>query len=210
MQKIYQSGFSMFEIAFVIVIISLLATIMMIGKNLAINTQVSRLEHDFHSIQTAIYDSQNGSRSMHGNVRKASLQLQDSAAVGDNSNWNAIVEGKWSSTSGETFGLWMNLRPAGFAQGSTNKIPNSYVPLKPSSSEDGVPENYSALITGLKGDYIICTHNVAGRLAKELDLIMDDGITASGNMMVSNSIGGAAIATDRIINSSAYVVCLGV
>jgi len=200
----------MFEITFAIVIICLSVTAMWIGQNVTINLKVDHLAHDFHSIQMAIYDSQDGLRTKHDNVHKASLRLPDSAAVGDNNNWNAILGGSWNSTSGESFSLWQNLRPAGLAQGSTNKNPNSYVPLKSYGSGSGVPENYSALIAGLNGDYIICSHNIAGRFAKELDLVMDDGNAASGPLRVTNSIGGKGIATDSIDNGAAYMVCLEV
>jgi len=210
MQRIYQSGFTLFEIASAMVIICLLATIMWIGQSVMFNLKVSRLTRDFHSVQMAIYDSQDGLRAKHGGIHMASLHLQDSAAVSDKSNWNAIVGGKWNSTSGENFSLWQNLRLAGFAPGSANKNPDSYVPLKSSGNETGVSDKYSAPITGIKGDYVICTNNIAGQFAKELDLVMDDGNTASGSMRVSNAIGSTGIATDSIVNSAAYLVCLGV
>ena len=210
MQRIYQSGFTLFEIASAMVIICLLATIMWIGQSVMFNLKVSRLTRDFHSVQMAIYDSQDGVRAKNGGIHMASLHLQDSAAVSDKSNWNAIIGGKWNSSSGENFSLWQNLRPVGLAQGAANKYPDSYVPLKSSGNETGVSENYSAPIAGIKGDYVICTNNIAGQFAKELDLVMDDGNTASGSMRVSNAIGSTGIATDSIVDSSAYLVCLGV
>lgn len=198
----------MFEVVLAIVIVCLLVTILWSGGNAAINLKVNRLANDFHTIQLAIYDSQAGGRQMHGKVHKASLTLQDSAAAGDNGNRNAIIDGNWNSTSGAVFSLWKNPGSAGLKQGETSSNPDSYVPLK--SHGTGIRENYSALIAGLKGDYIICTSNLAGRLAKELDLVMDDGNTVSGPVMVSGSIGGTAVATDSIDNRAAYTVCFGI
>jgi hypothetical protein len=210
MKKIYQSGFTLFEIASSIVIIFLLATIMWIGQSVMFNLKVSRLTRDFHSIQMAIYDSRDGLRAKLGDVHTASLHFRDSASVSDKSNWNAIVGGKWNSTSGENFSLWQNLRPVGLAQGVANRNPDSYVPLKSSGNETGVSENHSAPIAGIKGDYVICTNSIAGQFAKELDIVMDDGNTTSGSMRVSNSFGSTGIAMDNIVNNSTYLVCLGV
>jgi prepilin-type N-terminal cleavage/methylation domain-containing protein len=210
MQQINQKGFTLFEIAFAVVIISLLATIMVMGQNFTVNSQVNRLEHDFRSIQTAIYDTQDVLRSKHGDVHKVSLHLQDSAALGNNGNLNGNIDGNWSSTSGENFKLWQIVRPGSFAQGLTDTKLNVHVPLKLPGGVIGVTEAHDALIAGLSGNYTICTNNIAGQLVKKLDLVMDDGNTATGSMRVSNSVGGSAIATDGIVNSSTYMVCLGV
>jgi type II secretory pathway pseudopilin PulG len=210
MQRMSQFGFTLFEITFAIVIMFLLATIMVMGQDFTINSQVNRLEHDFRSIQTAIYDTQDKVRSKYGDARKVSLRMQDSAASSNNGNSSPYIDVNWNSTSGEAFKLWKKVLPAGFAQGlaDTNLIASA--PLKLPGGIIGISETHDALIAGLKGNYAICTNNIAGRVAKKLDLVMDDGNTASGSMRVSNLIGGAAIATDSIVNGSVYMVCLGV
>jgi type II secretory pathway pseudopilin PulG len=211
-QRTNQSGFTLFEIGLAIVIICLLATFVVIGQNFTIYFQVNRLEHDFRSIQTAIYDSRDGVRSKHGVARKVSLHLQDSAIPGNNSNLNMIADRNWNSASGEDFKLWYKVHPPGFAQGSTDANLNVYVPPKlqlPGGVVE-ISETYNEPIPGFKGNYSICANNIAGKLVKQLDLVLDDGNTASGSMMVSNSVGGTAIATDSIISSSVYMVCLEV
>jgi prepilin-type N-terminal cleavage/methylation domain-containing protein len=210
MQRAKQFGFTLIEITLAIVIICLVAAIMGIGQNLTMIAKVNRLYHDFHSIQTAIYDSQVRLRQIHGNIHKASSQLADSGSIGNSSNGNAILGENWMSTSGETFNLWQNVQPAGIAQGLTDTNSNSYVPLNTSGSIVGISKVFNAPIAGLKGSYIICTNNIAGSLIKQLDLEMDDGNTASGSMMVANAIGGTGIATDSITDSATYLVCQGV
>ncbi len=209
MRRIYQFGFTLFEITFVTVMIFLLGTIIAMGQHLTTDLKVSRLDQDLRSIQAAIYNSQDRSRPMHGNFHKVSSH-QDSAALSNNSNWNAIFSENWASASGETFNLWQNIQPAGFPQGSMDSNSNAYVPLKSSVGNIGVPKAHNAPIAGLKANYIVCTNNIAGKLAKQLDHEMDDGNTASGSMMVSNASGGTGITTDSIVDSSTYMVCLGV
>ncbi len=210
MQRNSQSGFTLFEMGFAIAIVCLLATVTVMGQDFTINSQVNRLERDFRSIQNAVYDSQDAVRSKHGDIHKASLRLQDAVAAGNNSSLNSIQDGSWNSASGETFKIWKYIRQTGFAQNSGDTNPRPRVSLKLPGGIIGVSETDSTLITGLAGNYTICTNNIAGRLVKKLDLVMDDGNTASGSMRVSNSIGGTAIATENIVNSSVYMVCMGV
>lgn len=210
MQRKNQFGFTLFEITFAIVITFLLVTIMVMAQDFTVNSQVNRLERDFRSIQTAFYDSLDAVRAKRSGVRRVSLDLPGSADSSTNSDSNAIIDGNWNSTSGETFKLWHYVRPAGLALGSTDTNLHAHVPLKLPGGVVGVSDTYNALIAGLDGNYTICANNVEGRLAKKLDLVIDDGNTDSGSMRVSNSIGGTAVATDSIVNDSAYMVCLGV
>jgi hypothetical protein len=210
MQRNCQFGFTMFEIGSATAIICLLATIMLMGREFTINSQVKRLERDFRSIQTAVYDLRDGLRLKQGDVRKVSLHLQDAAAPSNNGNLDASLDVNWNSTSGVPFKLWKKVRSGTLAQGSMDTNLQVPVPLKLPGGFIGVSGTDSAIIAGLNGDYIICTNNIAGKLAKELDLVMDDGNTASGLMMVSNSVGGAGIAKDSIADGARYLVCLGV
>lgn len=180
-------------------IVCLLATVMVMGQTLTVDSQVGRLESDFRSIQTAIYDSQDEAHRQ-GNMRKVSF------ASANNGNRNGNIDGNWNSSSGEYFQLWKYAR----AGGDADKIAHLHAPLKLSGGVIAVSETYDALIAGLKGNYAICTNNIAGQVVKKLDLVMDDGNTASGLMRVTNSIGGMAIATDSIVKSTTYMVCLGV
>ena len=77
----------------------------------------------------------------------------------------------------------------------------------------GVTSAASTAITGLAGSYIICSDAIAGKFAKQLDIILDDGNTATGAMMVTvagTATGGTAIATANIVDDTPYLVCMGV
>jgi hypothetical protein len=210
MQQNNQGGATLFEITSVMAIVLLLITILLIGQKVTLNIQVNRLERDFNSIEATIFDAHNRLRPMKIISHDAPSNLLVSTADSNNSNWNAIIDGSWNSTSGDTFNVWQNVLVAGLPQGSTDKNLKAYVPLKPSGSVIDVSEASSAPIAELKGNYIICSSNIDGSLVKQLDLVIDDGNTASGSMMVSNTIGGAAITTYGIVNGNTYTVCMGV
>lgn len=210
MRQNNQGGATLFEITSVMAIVLLLITILLIGQKVTLNIQVNRLERDFNSIEATIFDAHNRLRPMKIISHDAPSNLLVSTADSNNSNWNAIIDGSWNSTSGDTFNVWQNVLEAGLPQGSTNKNLKAYVPLKPSGSVIDISEASSAPIAELKGNYIICSSNIDGSLVKQLDLVIDDGNTASGSMMVSNTIGGAAVTTYGIVNSNTYTVCMGV
>lgn len=208
MRRINQSGFTLFEITFVIVMMLLLAALIAMGQHITNDLKVNRLDHDLHHLQAAIYNSQDRLHPAHGDLHQASST--DSADFGDDGNWNEIAGANWEPASGKTFNLWRKVRPASVAGKATDKNSNAYVPLKSSGGITGASGTSRVPIAGLKGDYIICTDDVAGGLVRQLDREMDDGNTASGAMMVSNIIGGTGITADGIDDSSAYMVCLGV
>ena len=203
-QKI-QSGFSLFEITFVIVLTCLLATIMVIGQNFTISSKVNRLKQDFNSLQMVLYETQISSGSKQGNLQKASSRSPD-ATTHINRRENTL--GSWKSASGEIFNLWQNARPADPAKGSVYS--STYIALGASGSNIGKPGTASTPIAGFRSNYVICTNNIDGKLVKQLDLVMDDGNTATGAMMASKTVGGTSIDTDSIVKGSTFLVCLGV
>jgi hypothetical protein len=66
----------------------------------------------------------------------------------------------------------------------------------------------------IRGTYIICSPNILGKFAKQLDIQLDDGNTATGTMMATPTtgyaIGAAATATNLIDDAAIYTVCMGV
>jgi hypothetical protein len=207
MQQIKQSGFSLFEITFAIVLTCLLATAMVIGQNFTICSKVNRLKQDFSSLQTALYETQVSLRPKQGDSFQTASHSPKKNATGINGNRENILE-NWKSTSGEIFSLWQNVRPTDPATGLGNS--DMYVPLALSGKTSSVSEVAHAPITGLRNNHIICSNNIDGKLVKQLDVVMDDGNTASGSMLASKTFGGTSIATDSIATASTYMVCLGV
>ena len=68
----------------------------------------------------------------------------------------------------------------------------------------------SAPFTGMTGSYFICSGSILGRFAKQLDIQLDDGNTATGSLMVGTATGGAPTATTSVVDSTDYVVCMGI
>jgi hypothetical protein len=69
-------------------------------------------------------------------------------------------------------------------------------------------------ITGMTGTYQICSTGILGKFAKQLDIQMDDGNTATGSMRTTTNVTSttfgatAATATASVDDATSYTVCM--
>jgi hypothetical protein len=137
-----------------------------------------------------------------------------------NGTGNGIINGHWDTitTTDESQLFWQDVRLAGLAPG-----PTSGADLLPTNSAGGIIGVTNGTVTdnpvlGLNGTYIICSAGILGKFAKQLDIQMDDGNTASGSMRVIASaarpgpVQQPSIDLSTVPGSDAltYTVCLGV
>jgi hypothetical protein len=70
----------------------------------------------------------------------------------------------------------------------------------------------------LRGTYIVCSQGILGKFAKQLDITMDDGNTATGSVQVmanqaaNQTTAVAAVpttGTGGIDDATSYTVCMG-
>ena len=137
------------------------------------------------------------------------------AAVNLCATGNGIIEGAWNATAmnSESFVFWQHVRLAGFAPGTTDITAADYLPRNAMGGAIGVTNAANTAIAGLKGSYIICSDAIIGKFAKQLDITLDDGNTATGSMMITaagTTAGGTAIATGSVVDDVPYLVCMGV
>lgn len=205
-----ESGFTLIELAIVLVIIGLLLGGVLKGQELINSAKVKNMANDFKNIQIQIYSYQDKFRALPGDDKAATVNV---AATADG-NGNGVIEGAWNGASGETFNFWQHIRKAGLATGSTNTGDVNYTPKNTEGGRIGVQSNPDQTITGLSGSYAICSEGILGKFAKQLDVSLDDGDTATGNMMsaalssVNGTTGTAAISSASISDSTKYTVCM--
>jgi hypothetical protein len=62
------------------------------------------------------------------------------------------------------------------------------------------------------GTYFICSSGISGKFAKQLDNQLDDGNTNAGSMKAGPTADGstAGTATADIVDTTDYVVCMGI
>ena len=217
MQK--QNGFTLIEIAIVLVIIGLLLGGVMKGQELINSAKVKNLATDFRNIPVYIYGYQDKFKALPGDDAGAVAHVGGTLATTPaGSQGNGLIDGNWNSltTTDESYLFWQHIRLAGLAPGSTITGTTDYIPRNAVGGQIGITNAANSPITGLKGSYIICSDGISGKFAKQLDTTMDDGNTATGSMMVTatgTTTGGTPVpttGTGGIVDDTTYLVCMGV
>jgi prepilin-type N-terminal cleavage/methylation domain-containing protein len=189
-----QSGFTLIELAIVLVIIGLLLGGVLRGQSLIDSAKVKNMAADFRNAQVYVYGYQDKYHAIPGDDSKAAGNVGVAAA--EIGNGDGKIDGSWISTEtdDESLRFWLHIRKAGLATGSTTLAANtSFWPLNADNGRVGVQSGLTPSITGLSGVHVVCSDQILGKFAKQLDVNLDNGDTATGAMMVKD--WGAATAS---------------
>src|SRR5512145_2416226 len=137
--KKQQGGFTLVEIAIVLVIIGLLLGGVLKGQELINSAKVKNMINDFRTTSALVYGYQDRFRIFPGDQTQA--QLNDAfgnnvatactpAAAGLCAPNNGRLDGDWFSAAvtDETFVFWQHVRLANLATGATNTADANYLP----------------------------------------------------------------------------------
>lgn len=229
-----QSGFTLIEIAIVLVIIGLLLGGVLKGQELINSAKVKNLATDFRNIPVFIYGYQDKFKSLPGDDAGVVAHVTGTLATTGGTAGNGLIEGSWNSytKTEESYLFWQHVRLAGLTSGPTTipaapAIGDGYKPVNAVGGEIGIQsgtsdtsktpiKDLSTPAIAIRGTYIICSPNILGKFAKQLDIQLDDGNTATGSMMsvvtttTAYTIGAAATATASVNDADIVTVCMGV
>ena len=212
-----QSGFTLVEIAIVLVIIGLLLGGVLKGQELVNNAKVKNLANDFRGISSFVYAYQDRFRALPGDDRAASTHLNGgtNAANANNTLGNARINGSWNSTTAtdESFLFWQHVRLAGLATGTTDIAAADYVPRNAEGGVIGVTSEQvlTKPATPYPASFYVCSQGIQGRFARQLDTTLDDGNTKTGTVRV---LTDNVASMEEAINVTAaddavlYTVCM--
>ena len=219
--KSQQSGFTLVEIAIVLVIIGLLLGGILKGQELINSAKVKNLANDFRTIPTFIYAYQDKFRSLPGDDNSVVTHVGASGTpASTGALGNGVIENSplSSTATHESFLFWQHVRLANLAAGPTATGDADYRPKNSVGGYIGIASlvNTGAMAnavinapTTMNGTYQICSEGILGKFAKQLDTQMDDGNTLTGSMRSSLMTAQAtAIATASIDDATPYLVCM--
>jgi prepilin-type N-terminal cleavage/methylation domain-containing protein len=221
--KSQQSGFTLVEIAIVLVIIGLLLGGILKGQELINSAKVKNLANDFRVIPTYIYAYQDKFKALPGDDASAVSHLGSACDGTDckNGNGNGVIDGNWNdAASGKTepVEFWAHVRIANLAAGPTVTSDPDYIPKNAVGGIIGITSATSTqTVGGITGTYVVCSGSILGKFAKQLDIQMDDGNTATGSMRTIGdgtgtlvaSGGTSGVATTSVDDAKTYQVCMG-
>jgi prepilin-type N-terminal cleavage/methylation domain-containing protein len=205
--KTRQQGFTLVEIAIVLVIIGLLLGGILKGQEMITQARIKNVIADFSGISAAYYGYQDRYRAIPGDDAGATRW---STTAGDG---NGSVAGDYNSTvnNAESRLWWDHLRRAGFVAGTGQQQP-----LNAASGMLGVQTGMGTGSGNALGGFsslIICSANLADKIAIAIDSQMDDGqpgagalraqLQAANNPAIENNAASAYAET----GTNVYVAC---
>jgi prepilin-type N-terminal cleavage/methylation domain-containing protein len=220
--KRQQQGFTLVEIAIVLVIIGLLLGGILKGQEMITQAKIKNVIADMTGVSAAMYGYQDRYRALPGDDKNGSRW---GAAVGVG-NSDGIINGKYLSTGAgdESVLFWDHLRRAGFVSGSGLDQPFNAVSGKmgvqtgngpdPGTNPVGVLGTPGSPPTVPITSLILCSANLPDKIAISVDSQTDDGIGTTGTVRGQKQTAGpnpATIAAAADVYTedgvSSYVVC---
>ena len=207
--KIHQKGFTLVEIAIVLVIIGLLLGGILKGQEMIVQAKIKNAMADFSGISAAYHGYQDRYRKIPGDDDGAAARW--AGAVQSATAGNGIVQGLYGSQTNtdESRLWWDHLRRAGFVAGNGASQPtNAFAGLI------GVQTGNGANSTVMNGfsSLIVCSSNIPDKVAIAIDTSMDDGISTTGGVRAElqatpNPVIGNTSAAYAETGTNIYVLC---
>lgn len=205
-------GFTLIELAIVLVIIGLLLGFVLKGQTLIDSAKVKKLARDFQNVQLYIHGYQDRFKTLPGDDHSADVHVNGTNPA--NGARDGVIQGAWDTvTDGdESCAIWQHVRLADLAAGSTTidcTANNTYQPRNADGGLVGVQSVASFTeITGMRGSYVVCSDAILGRLAKQMDLTLDDGVGNDGSVRVAVNGAAASAGVAAPVDDTTYVVCM--
>jgi prepilin-type N-terminal cleavage/methylation domain-containing protein len=219
-----QSGFTLIEIAIVLVIIGLLLGGVLKGQELVNSAKVKNLAGDFKNVPVFLYGYQDKFKALPGDDSNVAGHVSGGtdctpAAANKCARGNGLIDGAWNATSvtDESYVFWQHVRLAGMSTGSVTTGGTDYLPRNANGGVIGIQSNVNfTTITGpttMTGTYIVCSDGILGKFVLQLDTTLDDGNTQTGSMRAIASGSTGTAATNAAITANeggAYTVCMSI
>ena len=204
MQLVKQKGFTLVEIAIVLVIVGLLIGGVLKGQEMITNAKLKRIESDNAGLAAAMFSYQDRYLQLPGDddAAKARFTIYASAVEAEiNGNGDGSIDGLWvAAANTETANFWKHLRAAGLIPGG--------------GDDDTQPTNAYGGNIGLRdgalamSGHVTVFGSIEGPIATIIEARLDDGDPATGRIQSDVTAGlidtAAASAVSSYLDSERY------
>jgi prepilin-type N-terminal cleavage/methylation domain-containing protein len=218
-----QTGFTLVEVAIVLVIVGLLLGGILKGQEMITQARIKNVANDFNGVTAAYFSYQDRYKAVPGDDINAGTRWGAGFAGAVQGSGNGSVGGVYDATpaaptagddAGESLNFWWHTRLAGFIPGPTTGAGAYSQPTNAVGGRVGVQTG----ALGLPG-LVLCSSNIPDKIASAVDAQLDDQSSQRGQIRAKDqsSAGGASVATNTTSAHAAanfeetgttqYVVC---
>jgi prepilin-type N-terminal cleavage/methylation domain-containing protein len=188
-----EAGFTLVEIAIVLVVIGLLLGAILAGQEVVLNGQIRNTVNEYNNVASAVFVYQDRYRQIPGDDSTAAARWPGTNAVGGNGDRQ--IDGTWDATAavaGTSEGgiFWHHLRNDELVAGARDSTAAGAfaLPLNAFNGEIGVQEGaFGAPGAGTMTDTVICQSNIPFKAAVIIDARIDDD-DGSGSGSATGSV----------------------
>lgn len=218
LRKRHASGFTLVEIAIVLVVVGLLLGGVLKGQEMMASAKVKALSGEIKAVSGAYYAYQDRFHAVPGDDTLATTHLGATVngvtvvnATGpangfiDTGTWVGLLTAAVAGNESALF--WNHTRTAGMLSGSGS------IGSAVNAVGGSLGINRTSMVTSMTpGSAFVCTGAVDGKLASQLDTSMDDGDPTIGTVQGTegSAVTTAAAAATSYAPGTSYTVCAGI
>jgi len=204
-----QGGFTLVEIAIVLVIVGLLLAGVLKGQELIENSKIKNIAKDMDAVSASILSYRDRYRSLPADETGSTIVLYGWAANVGGGNNNGLIGAAsvdpFGVVAGENVNAFRALRYAGFIGGNPA---DAAAAARPAHAAGGNMALGNTL-WGLSGN-VVCLNNLTGKFAGALDRLIDDGVNNTGivrSATVAPAAAAAPAAGAYLEATTGYFLC---
>jgi prepilin-type N-terminal cleavage/methylation domain-containing protein len=209
------SGFTLIEIAIVLVIIGLLLGAVLKGQELIENAKIKNGANDLNGVASAYNAYIDRFHRLPGDDGPiATLTARGGVwstvtLAGNNNGVVAVTQAQVFATGGESVPFWQALKASGFIAGNAADVGVAALPRNAFSGLIGAgtgvnPAAGAAVLS-------VCLSQVPGKAARAIDTLLDDGVPNRGSTLATVGVAGANTAPGapaaNYSDDSQYTLC---